>query len=364
MTTDPRIRRHRLHAQRIDGSDCTDPAQVVRWMLAMQGQDLPGAKWSVGLRAPGSTLTDVDAALDRGEIIRSWPMRGTLHLVPGEDIGWMLGLTAARTLQSLTTRHRALGLDEPTVTSGREVVIGLLEGGRSATRGELMAAFEAAGISTTGQRGVHLLGLLHQTSDLCLGPMRGTDQEIVLLREWVPKPRILERDEALGEFVRRYFTSHGPATLRDFSWWTKLPLRDAAAGLAVARPDLEEIVVDDTSYWMSAGLPDRSPSAKSPKVHALPGFDEFLLGYTDRSAALAAEHAQAIVPGSNGMFKPTIVADGRVIGTWHRKRAGAGWTVTPVPFGPYSARTSAGFLAAVTEYGRFLGTPIVVAPAA
>jgi hypothetical protein len=121
------------------------------------------------------------------------------------------------------------------------------------------------------------------------------------------------------------------------------------------------MVVDGTSYWMAAGLPDRSPTTASPKVHALPGFDEFLLGYQDRSASLAAEHAQAIVPGSNGMFKPTIVADGKVVGTWRRQRSGADLTVTPLPFGPYPSRTSARFRAAATEYGRFLGSAVTVA---
>jgi hypothetical protein len=364
MTTDPRIRRLRLLSQHLDGRTSSTPGDVVRRMLAMQGQDLPGAKWSVGLRTAGCTLADVDAALASGEIIRSWPMRGTLHLVPGEDIGWMLNLTAARTLRSLTTRHSELGLDEATVELGRKVATELLEGGRSATRAELLAAFEIAGITTTGQRGVHLLGRLHQTQDLCLGPMRGTDQQVVLLREWVPRRRMLEHDEALGEFVRRYFVSHGPATLRDFGWWTKLPLRDAAAGLALARPDLEELVIDGTSYWMAAGLADEvGSSGASAKVHALPGFDEFLLGYQDRSAILAADYAQAIVPGNNGMFQPTIVADGRVIGTWRRKRAGGGWAVTPVPFGTFSGRTAAGFRAAAAGYGRFLGSAVtVIAP--
>ena len=140
--------------------------------------------------------------------------------------------------------------------------------------------------------------------------MRGNDQAVVLLDEWVPHPRRLDRDEALGEFVRRYFTSHGPATLRDFTWWTKLTVRDTTIGMALARDHLEELVVDDVSYWMAPGLPDRA----SRRVHALPGFDEFLLGYQDRSASLAAEHAPVIVPGNNGMFQSTIVIGGRVAG--------------------------------------------------
>ncbi len=361
ITTGSTLSRLRLAAQRIEGSEFTTPGEVVRWMLALQGQDLPGAKWSVGLRAPGSTLADVDAALGSGEIVRSWPMRGTLHLVPAVDIGWMLQLTAERTLRSLARRHRELGLDDATFGQAKDIATKVLEGGRSATRAELFQAFEAAGIATTGQRGPHLIGQLHQTRQLSLGPMRGNDQAVVLLDEWVPEPRVLDRDEALGEFVRRYFASHGPATLRDFAWWTKLPLRDATVGMAVAREHLEELVVDDVSYWMAPGLPDRA----SRRVHALPGFDEFLLGYQDRSASLAAEHAQLTVPGNNGMFLPTIVVGGSVAGLWRRKKTAAGVTVTPVPFGPLSPRQLSGFEGAAAGYGRFLGVPVTVAaPAA
>jgi len=210
-------------------------------------------------------------------------MRGTLHLVAAEDIGWMLDLTAARTLQSLTTRHRGLEIDESVVAHARDVTTGLLQGGRNATRAEVFEAFESAGIDTAGQRGPHLLGALHQRQHLCLGPMRGNDQAVVLLAEWVQNPRSFDdRDEALGEFVRRFFLSHGPATIRDFTWWTKLPMKDAAVGISVARELLEELIIDDTGYWMAPGLPDRP----SKRVHALPGFDEFLLGYQDRTASL------------------------------------------------------------------------------
>ena len=333
-----------------------DPAAAVRWMLAMQGQDLPGAKWSVGLRVPGSTIQDVHDAFDRGDIIRSWPMRGTLHVVAAEDIGWMLELTAGRTLQSLRTRHRELGLDESTVAIAEKAAVELLEGGRSATRAELFAAFEAAGIDTAGQRGPHLLGRLHQDRLLCLGPMRGNEQAVVLLDEWVPTPRVYERDEALGEFVRRYFVSHGPATMRDFTWWTKLPVRDAKVGLAIAQSALEEVVIDGISHWMSPGLSERPAS----EVHALPGFDEFLLGYQDRGAALAPEHAQRIVPGGNGMFLSTIVVKGQVVGTWRRRKTAAGITVTPLPFATLPPKARAGFVTAAQAYGTFVGATVTV----
>jgi len=359
MTRSATLSALRLRAQWIEHKGPSDPATVVRWMLAMQGQDLPGAKWSVGLRSPGTTLAEVDAALARGAIIRSWPMRGTLHLVAGEDIGWMLGLTAARTVQSLTTRHRQLGIDDAAVAAAGAVAVGLLEGGRAVARAELFAAFEKAGIETAEQRGVHLLGRLHQDQLLCLGPMQGNDQAVVLLSEWVRDPLTPERDEALGEFVGRYFTSHGPATIRDFAWWTKLPLRDAKVGLAVAHHRLEELVVDGTSYWMAPGLPDRP----SREVHLLPGFDEFLLGYQDRSASLAAEHAPLTVPGNNGMFLPTIVDGGQVVGLWRRKKIKSGMEITPHPFETMPKRRVTGFAAAAEFYGAYLGSPVIVGTA-
>jgi len=352
MSSAETLRLLRLAAQRIEGSEFRQPVEVVRWMLAIQGQDLPGAKWSIGLRAPGSTLVDVDTAINSGQIIRSWPMRGTLHVVVAQDIGWMLGLTAERMLRSLTTRHRQLDIDDTAIARAGEIASGALEGGRSATRTEMMKAFEEAGVATTGQRGYHLLGALHQQRRLCLGPTSGNEQAFVLLEEWVPDLRVLERDEALAEFVRRYFFSHGPATIRDFAWWTKLPLGDARIGLALARDSLEELVVDGVSHWMAPGLAHRVPARS---VRALPGFDEYILGYTDRSASLTAAEFQAIVPGGNGVFQPTIVVDGRVLGTWRRTRGVGGVTVTPVPFAPLSRRDRAGFETAIREYGTFLG---------
>jgi hypothetical protein len=189
--------------------------------------------------------------------------------------------------------------------------------------------------------------------------MRGNDQAVVLLSEWVRNPHTPERDEALGEFVSRFFSSHGPATLRDFAWWTKLPLRDARVGLAIAREHLEESVQDGTSYFMAPGLSDRA----AREVHLLPGFDEFLLGYQDRSASLAAEHAQLTVPGNNGMFLPTIVDAGQVVGLWRRKKVKSGMEITPQPFAGMTKRREAGFAAAAAAYGAYLGTPVTVGAA-
>lgn len=357
MTRALNLNRLRLAAQRIEASEFTTPTEVVRWMLALQVQDLPGAKWSIGLRAPGTTLREVDAALARGEIVRSWPMRGTLHLVPAEDIGWMVGLTSERTIRSLARRYDELGLEPAAFKQAQDVAVAALEGGRALSRAAFFEKVEAAGISTAGQRGPHLLGHLHQLGTLVLGPMHGTGQNVVLHDEWVRSPRTLERDEALGEWVLRYFRSHGPATLKDFTWWTKLTARDAGIGLAIARDQLEETSVAGVGYWMAPGLPDRM----SRRVHALPGFDEYVLGYQDRGAALDPVHAPVVVPGNNGIFQPTIVANGRIVGTWRRKVTPAGITITPRPFTGLTPATLGALAKSVAAYGRFIQTPAQLA---
>ncbi len=205
----------RLAAQHVGADERSTPAEAVRWMLALQGQDFPGVKWSVGLRAAGATVAGVNAALDAGEIVRSWPLRGTLHLVAGEDLRWLLALTTPRVIGSAAARRAALGLTETEMEHARAVATEALGGRRVPGRGALLAALDADGVSTTGARAYHLLWYLAQTGTLVLGPTNGTQQAFALLDDWVAHPaRRLEGDEALGELALRYFRSHGPATAR------------------------------------------------------------------------------------------------------------------------------------------------------
>jgi hypothetical protein len=260
--------------------------------------------------------------------------------------------------RSAAARHRQLELDAATFARARDVAVGALMGGRALTRRDLFATFAAHGISTTGQRAPHLLAYLCQSGTLCLGPLQGAEQAVVLLAEWVPNPRLLDREQALGELVLGYFASHGPATERDFTRWTGLTARDVALGLAVAGDRLEPWIVDDTRYWMATGT--RDTVLASRRVHLLPGFDEYLLGYADRSAALADQHREAIVPGGNGMFLSTIVSDGQVVGTWRRRLVGGRLVLTPLPFAPLAPSVERAFATAAHAYARFLGTPVEV----
>ncbi|WP_425859908.1 winged helix DNA-binding domain-containing protein [Arthrobacter sp. TWP1-1] len=375
--TPPVLARLRLAAQLIlptSTSPTPGPVDVVRWLTALQGQDFPGALFSIGLRSPGSTRADVEGAFNRGEIVRSWPMRGTLHVTPAEDLGWILSLTAERMIAGMASRHRQLDITTPDVEKARELAIALLEqsGGR-VTREGLFAAFEQEGQATKTQRGIHLLFMLCLQGTLVQGPINGgagngNTQFFVLSETWTKNPRVLEREDALAELALRYFRSHGPATLKDFQWWSKLTLKDIRTGLERVKNQLESVECNGETYWQApetaellGGQGNKKTVNGARSVLLLPGFDEYLLGYTDRSAALAPEHAPLTVPGNNGMFKATVVAGGKVAGTWRkaqstaekqRQRAGV---VLPEFFTELSPTQDKALDSAAKKYATFLG---------
>ncbi|HEY3800956.1 MAG TPA: winged helix DNA-binding domain-containing protein [Kofleriaceae bacterium] len=331
----------RLAAQRIVGGKPATPVDVVRHLLAVQGQDLAGGKWAIGVRAPNVTRADVDAALAARAIVRSWPMRGTLHLLAAEDLKWLLALGAPGVIAGSQRRRTQLGLDAKTLVKAQDVAERALAGGKRLSRDALIDLWNRAGLDAEPHRAYHVIWFLAQHAVLCQGP----DEEFVLVDEWIRKHHAFDRDEALGELARRYFTGHGPATLADLSRWVKLPQRDLKIGLAIASKSLAHA----DGYYFAPGL--AAPRTAATSCVLLPGFDELILGYADRTATLGAAHEQLIVPGGNGVFKATIVAGGRVVGTW-KKKPGKRLVVEPSPFGK---KLPAGLDKAIAAYGTFLG---------
>lgn len=345
----------RLLAQRIAGEPAGSPEALARAMGALQAQDYQQALWALGARLPGSTAGDVERAFAEGRILRTWPMRGTLHVVPAEDAKWMLALSTPRILAGDGRRMAQLELDEGVLARCEALFADALRGRRLLPRPEMMRLLEDAGIPTRGQRGYHILWRLAQTGLLCVGPMQDKQQTFVLLDEWVPRSRTLAREEGLVELARRYFGSHGPATVADFAWWAGLTLRDARAGLEGAKAGLAEEKAGGESFWGPTALPapgDRRPAG----TYLLPGFDEYLLGYKDRSAVLPPEHANRIVPGNNGIFLPMIVVAGRIVGTWKRRFLKGAVEVSLVPFQPLEGGKEE-VLAAVERYGAYFELP-------
>lgn len=353
------IARQRLVNQRIEGGKCATPAEVVRWMGAMQAQDYGQSLWAIGLRTQAATVTDVERAIAEGKILRTWPMRGTLHFVPSEDAKWMVTLSAARVIAGDARRQAQLELDALIIGRAEELLCGALEGGKRLTRPDVMRLWEEAGISTKGQRGYHMLWHIAQRGVICVGPMADKQQTFALLDEWAPAGRELSREEALVELATRYFASHGPATAQDFAGWAGLTLTDARAGLEGAKSaaGLVTETVDGNVYARTAADTDGQDTKAASSVHLLPGFDEYLLGYKDRGAVLAAEHAQKVVPGGNGMFMPMMVVGGQISGTWKRTLRKKGLDITLIPFAPLGDEEER-FVAAARRYSAFLGAPL------
>ncbi|MCV2396496.1 winged helix DNA-binding domain-containing protein [Actinotalea sp. M2MS4P-6] len=333
----------RLVAQRVAGPPLADPPSVVRHLLAAQGQDAAGVVRSIALRC-GAGGDDVLAAYDSGTIVRSWPMRGTLHAVAAEDLGWMLALMTGRPRAAALRRRGGLGLDESDVGTAHGVAEQVLPG-RGLPRAELLAAFGAAGLPTDAGRGYHLIVELAQRGVLCQGPHDGgSEQRFVLNAEWISHPRELSGDEALAELALRYLRSHGPATVADLARWSGLPLGQVRTGLAAVSDRLARLDVGGTEHWLAPEVPGLLDEYRAPaeRVHLLPGFDEIVLGYADRTVTVPPDVADRVVPGNNGVFRPTVVHRGVVVGTWTRSRTG----VEVEPFSPLSATVERGVAAA------------------
>jgi Winged helix DNA-binding domain len=313
----------------------------------MQAQDFPGAKWSIGLRVPSATDAAVEAAIADRRIARSWPMRGTLHFVPPHDLRWMLALSAPRLRNSSAKRRSDLGITDEQTVATRRIAETLMADTTVVRRDALLAAFEAAGVSTEGQRGYHLLWQLGHDGVVVFGPPDGKQPTFALFDEWIPRSRDLVGDEALAEFALRYFTSHGPATVQDFAWWSNQTLGDARRGLAAIESHLEHRDWGGDTFWFRPGL---EPAPRG--THLLPGFDEFVLGYGDRSAPLNGRDAATIVPGNNGVFLSTIVVGGLIAGKWQRTATAKRVSVGAEWFG-----AAASIAKPLRRYGEFVGLP-------
>lgn len=354
MTPDE-IATERLFNQRLAKTEFKEPGHVVEWLGAVQAQDYSGSLWAIGLRTASATEQDVEQAIADRRIIRTWPMRGTLHFVPAADVRWMLKLLTPRVVKRSAGRYKLLELDELTFSRSRKVLIRALKGGKQLTRPAMYLALESAKISASGQRGIHILGHLAQEGLICFSGRSGKQQTFALLEEWVPAAKNLERDEALAELAKRYFRSHGPATLHDFVWWSGLKTTEARAGLEMAQKHLIQEVIDGQVYWFPSSKP-KSTNA-TPAAFLLPPYDEYTVAYKNRSAVLKPSYARH---ASNGIFCPTIAIDGQLAGTWRRTVAKDSVVITSTPFERFTRSEAAALNTASSRYAKFLGTAVVL----
>jgi hypothetical protein len=349
--------RYRLYDQQIVGTKFRKPEEIVEALGAVQSQDYSGGLWGIGLRLPGSTVVDIEKALNERKIVRTWPMRGTLHFVPALDARWMLELLTPRVIRRSARRYEELGLNDEIFERSEELITRALEGGRQLTREASYDVLAKGGISPEGQRSYHILGYLAQKGVVCLGAREGRQQTFVLFDEWVADSRRLDRDEALAEIARRYFTGHGPATLQDFTWWTGLAAADAKAGLEMVKAELMQEEVDGKNYWFKpsslSAVEDESPIAC-----LLPNFDEYMIGYKDRGAMFPAEYSEKLSPRGNIAFNYTIIINGIAAGGWRKERKNDGVVVRIRLFRPLDGDEKDALSVAAERYGKFLGMQV------
>ena len=351
--TDLTIAHHRLRNQRLIGPPFENPEDVVRWLTAVQSQDYAGAKWAIAQRVKVTADCQIDDLFNDGKILRTHVMRPTWHFVLPADIRWMLKLTAPRVNAVSAYYFRMLELDDALFRRSTAAIAKALRGGRQLTRAELATALKHAGIDASGLRLAYLILRAELDAVICSGALRGKQFTYALLDDRVPECETLERDEALAELTRRYFTSHGPALLRDCAWWSGLTMADLKAGIEMASPHLNHETVNGKVYWF--GNLGRSVRMKAPNIRLLPNYDEYLIAYKDRSTSFDASLQKQLRPNDNVLFSHIVVLNGLVIGGWRRTIKNDEVTINAKLLLRLSKAETGALRIAAERYGQFLG---------
>jgi len=312
--------RHRLAVQDLSKPAVRTPAELVARLGAVQAQDYAGAKWALGQRIVGATDASVEAAIDSGAIVRTHVLRPTWHFVAAADLRWMLELTAPRVLAAMAYYHSQLEITDAIVRRGNAAIAKALQGGKHLTRAELASVLQRARINTVGdQRMGHFMMRAELAALVCSGARRGKQATYALVDERVPPTPALARDEALAALAERYFSTRGPATAQDFAWWSGLTVADARRAVSAIAPRLEQETHDGRTFWWS---PDRLRVVRrGPQAHLLPNYDEYFIGYKDRSAIAGRVKDRSAAQTTSALSGHVLTIDGQIVGGWKRTLA-------------------------------------------
>jgi hypothetical protein len=347
----------RLINQQIAATKFNTPKKIVGWVGAIQAQDYAMAKWAVGIRLPHSTDKLIESAIDKGEILRTHLLRPTWHLVSADDIYWMLELTGPKILASLKSRHKELELSETVFTKSNKLIEKALAGGNHLTREELVSRFEKAKIATDQNRASHLMLRAELNGLVCSGLTKNKKPTYALLQERVPKVKSLSREEALAKLARAYFSSHGPATLQDFVWWSGMSVSEARQALEIIKSDFISEQIGLQTYWLTNSF--LIPKNYKESLYLLPAYDEFLISYRDRSASLHVDHSKKTI-SDNGIFWPAVVINGQVKGLWKRTVKKDKVTVEAIFFQLADKTTKSLIEKAAVSFGHFLDKKVEI----
>jgi len=309
------IAHQRIINHQIAAPDFKDVSHLVSYMGAMQAQDFAMAKWALGCRLPSTNAQQVEDAFNSGKILRTHLMRPTWHFVAAEDLHWILDLTVPQIKTTVKPRFVNWGFNDKILSDAFDVIQKSLSGGNHKTRKELQADLFQANITPDEGRLYHLMLWAELEKVVCSGRLKGKEQTYALLDEWVPCKKTCHREEALAMLALKFFTSHAPATLADFIWWSGLKTTDARSGLELIKNNLCYEKINDIDCWFPNNY--KAPDVTSQTAILLPAFDEFVIAYKNRSEVLNPDWGKTAI-SSNGIFKPLIVINGQVIGIWKR----------------------------------------------
>ena len=349
----------RMRAQRLWGDPFETPEDVVRWLVAMQAQEYPLAKWSVAQRAASVDDGGMNQAFADGAILRTHILRPTWHFVLPEDLRWLMALSGPRVNALNAYYYRQLELDDEVFAETNAVLAGALKSGVQLTRKELAEILDRAGISASGPRLGYIMIRAELDAVVCSGALRGKQHTYALFDERVPQTKGFDRDEALAELVRRYFTSRGPATLKDFLRWSSFTAADGRRGLEMVMSQLEHDAVDGRTYWF---VSESNNSKRASKVVDLVQvYDESVMGYSESRDIL---HGMESIPPDMPIGMHPVLLGGRMIGRWRPKRSKTSVVVETSLDRPLDRAETRALDGAVERYGRFLGVPATQAPGA
>jgi hypothetical protein len=306
----------RLHSQKLSSPDLRKPVDVVRWFGAVQAQDFEAAKWALALRVQSATNNTIEDAFNRGTILRTHLMRPTWHFVAHDDIRWLLALTAPRVNLRCGPNYRKLELDDAIFKRSHKVLARALKNGKPLQRSELRTVLNESGVEANdGIRLGHILLRAELDGVVCSGTRIDKQCTYALFDERVPPTKTIARDEALAKLTRRYFRSHGPATLQDFVWWSGLNTADARRGIELVERDVEKVIAGEKVHW---NLPSIETSrGLLHTAHLLPAFDEYFVAYKDRDSVFDPRDGQPALTTAD-LLSPTVIIDGTAVGRWKR----------------------------------------------
>lgn len=305
----------RLTNQHLSLHNFTTPTEVVKHLGAVQAQDFPAAKWGLGIRMENGTNAMIEEAYNNGSIIRTHIMRPTWHFVMPEDLVWIQRLTSSQVKKLMGHYNRKLELTDELFAKTEKIIVKALANKNYLTRQELKKLFEEQGIITDVQRLGHIIMWAELDAVICNGPRRGKQFTYALVEERVPHVKALDREASLAKLAEKYFTSHGPAQIKDFAWWSGLSMKDSTEAVQLIKSSFTEETIEGKTYWFSPAT--QIIKEPSPTAHLLSIYDEYTIAYKDRSALGGERYVEKFIAMGNALTAVMLI-DGKIVGTWKR----------------------------------------------